>query len=174
MLRPSKYNPLISAYTTIRGHFNYMSTPIAPAGCKVLVHDKPMNRGSWADKGTEGFFISQAPYHYRNFNCYMPTTNSLRTSNTVEFFPQNCSLPTLAPLDTVSHILSELRDTLVNYPRNNLFTGQHHDLLHALNKIQELLGLPVCNSRLGSETSKGGTDIMTSEPNATWGPITRS
>ena len=142
MLRPSKLNPLLSACATLRGHFNYMATPLAPAGCKVLVHDRPKNRGSWADKGTEGFFITQAPDHYRNFTCYMPITNSIRISNTVEFFPQNCTLPALEPLDTVAHILSELRDILTNYPRNNLFTGRHHDLLHSLNTIQALLGLP--------------------------------
>ena len=122
MLRPSKLNPLVSAYTTLRGHFNYMSTPIAPAGCKVLAHDTPLKRGSWADKGTAGFFISQAPDHYRNFTCFIPEANSIRTSNTVEFFPKNCSLPILEPLDTVAHILSELRDLLINYPRNNPFT----------------------------------------------------
>ena len=27
MLRPSKLNPLLSAYTTLRGHFDYMATP---------------------------------------------------------------------------------------------------------------------------------------------------
>ena len=58
MLRPSKLNPLVSAYTTLWGHFNCMATPLAPAGCEVLVHDRPMKRGSWDDKGTVGFFIT--------------------------------------------------------------------------------------------------------------------
>lgn len=65
MLRPSKLNPLVSACTTVRGYFDYMKTPVAPAGYKVIVHDRPNTRGSpLSDRGTEGYFISQAPEHY--------------------------------------------------------------------------------------------------------------
>ena len=188
MLRPSKLNPLVSSYTTVRGHYDFMKSPIAPAGCKVLVHDRPMERGSWSDRGTEGFFLNQAPQHYRNFICYMPKTNSTRTSNTVEFFPSNCSLPKLEPLDTVSFILTQLRETLIDPPKNNLFTGPHHDLLAALNSIQGLLGLPTpqiddkqpaeaptskgASSTSGtSSTYKGGPQLL---PIRTKGPTTRS
>ena len=173
MLRPSKTNPLVSAYTILRGHFNFMKTPIAPAGCTVLVHDRPTSRGSWADRGTEGYFISQAPDHYRNFTCYMPNTNSIRITNTIEFFPQNCSLPILKPLDTVAHILSDLKTTLNYFPRNNLVAGPHHELLQALNDVQGLLGLsshqenktPALNTQQKDcNTYKGGLQ----------GPVTRS
>ena len=161
MLRPSKLTPLVSSYTTVRGHYNFMKSPMAPAGCKVLVHDRPMERGSWSDRGTEGFFINQAPQHYRNFVCYMPNTNSTRISNTVEFFPSNCSLPKLEPLDTVSFILTQLREALIDPPKNNPLTGPHHDLLTALNGIEGLLGLPTpqINDKQPTEapTSKGAS-----------------
>jgi hypothetical protein len=80
LLRPSKINPLLSAYTMVYGHFDYRKHPLAPAGSKVIVHDKPKDRGTWADRGTGGFFIAHAPQHYRCFSCYMPRTNSIRTS----------------------------------------------------------------------------------------------
>ena len=89
LLRPSKINKNISAYTIMHGHYNFMKHPISIAGSKVLVHDRPMDRGSWDDRGTEGYFINRAPDHYRNYKCYIPTTNAIRISNTVEFFP-NC------------------------------------------------------------------------------------
>merc|ERR1712025_311628 len=154
LLRPSKTNPSISAYTSLRGHYDYMKHPIAPAGCKVLVHDRPTTRGSWDNRGTEGYFISQAPNHYRNFTCYIPTTNSIRITNTVEFFPHNCTLPTLKPIDTVAHILSDLRTALTTYPRNNLITGPNHSLLQALYDIQGLLGIED-----GDNSSKGDSKL---------------
>ena len=46
LLRPSKINPAISAYTQVMGTFDFNKTPIAPAGCKVIVHDTRMERGS--------------------------------------------------------------------------------------------------------------------------------
>ena len=163
LLRPSKTNPLISAYTSLRGHYNYMKHPIAPAGCKILVHDRPTTRGSWADRGTEGYFISQASNHYRNFTCYIPNTNSIRITNTIEFFPHNCSLPALKPIDTVAHILSDLRTALTTFPRNNLIAGPNHSLLQALYDIQGLLGLDEHHSNTpirktyqrGDNSSKG-------------------
>ena len=67
LLRPSKINKDISAYTIMHGHCDFMKHPISIAGTKVLVHDRPMDRGSWDDRGTEGFFINKAPEHYRNY-----------------------------------------------------------------------------------------------------------
>ena len=55
LLRPSKLNKNISACTIINGHYDFMRHPISIAGTKVLVHDRPMDRGSWDDQGTEGF-----------------------------------------------------------------------------------------------------------------------
>ena len=40
LLRPSRINPKISAYTQIHGAFDFNKTPLSPAGCKVVVHDR--------------------------------------------------------------------------------------------------------------------------------------
>ena len=67
LVRPSRINPAISAYNQVHGIFDFNKTPIALPGCKVLIHDRPDVRGSWDDKGTEGFYIGPAMKHYRNF-----------------------------------------------------------------------------------------------------------
>ena len=169
MLRPSKINPKLSAYTTMRGHYNFMKTPMAPAGCKVVIHDRPMERGSWADRGTIGYYIEQSPQHYRNFNCYMPLTNSIRTSNTVEFFPHNTILPKLEPIDNVAIILTQLQELLSDLPQNNILAPPHHDLLNALYSIQGLLGIP-SEQQDSPPTSKGGNQHQAPHE----GPKTRS
>ena len=43
LLRASRVNPKISAYTYLFGNFDFNKTPLAPPGSKVLVHLKPGN-----------------------------------------------------------------------------------------------------------------------------------
>ena len=114
MLRPSQLNPQLSAYTLLHGHHNFMSQPLAPAGYQVVIHDRPMDRGSWANRGTDGFFISQAPNHYRNFKCYTPSTNSTRISNTVKFFPAHDKPKLTAPGNAMALILDQLKEALLD------------------------------------------------------------
>ena len=51
ILQPSKINPLISAYTQVHGIFDFNKTPLAPAGCKVIIHDCTVERPPWANHG---------------------------------------------------------------------------------------------------------------------------
>lgn len=38
MLQPSQINSKLSAYNQVWGNFDYNKTPLAPPGCKVVVH----------------------------------------------------------------------------------------------------------------------------------------
>ena len=46
LMRTSPSNPMMSAWEILCGRFDINSTPIAPLGMKVLVHDTPEKRGS--------------------------------------------------------------------------------------------------------------------------------
>ena len=46
LLRASRQNPNISAYTAFEGVFDYNCTPLAPPGCLVLVHETPTQRAA--------------------------------------------------------------------------------------------------------------------------------
>ena len=39
LLRKSRYHPNLSAYSQIHGVYDYNKTPMAPAGCKIIIHD---------------------------------------------------------------------------------------------------------------------------------------
>ena len=65
LLRPSRINPKLSAYAQLHGAFDFNRTPLAPPGTKIIIHDKPAIRGSWATRGYEGWYIGPAPNHYR-------------------------------------------------------------------------------------------------------------
>jgi len=60
LLRSSRVNPTLSAYAQLKGQFDFNATPMAPPGTKVIIHDKPKHRASWALHGTDGFYIG--PY----------------------------------------------------------------------------------------------------------------
>ena len=67
LLRGSWINPQLSAWAQVHGEFGYNSTPLAPQGTRVLVHEKPSVRGTWAPHAVEGWYLGPALRHYR---CY--------------------------------------------------------------------------------------------------------
>jgi hypothetical protein len=67
-----------------------------PPGTKVVVHEKPHQRGSWDPHGKMGWYLGPALEHYRCHRCHITNTNSERISDTVEFFPHTDSLPKLS------------------------------------------------------------------------------
>ena len=64
LLRSSRVNPNLSSYAYLYGNYNYNATPMAPPGTKVVVHDKPTTRKSWAPHGTDAWYIGPSPHHY--------------------------------------------------------------------------------------------------------------
>ena len=116
LLCPSKINPCVSAYTIKNGHYDYSRTPMVPAvTTKVVVYKQTNERDTWSDCGINGYYIQPAMKHYWNFQCYIPRTNAIRRSNTVDFFPTCCDLlPALSPLDHLTAILGDLKDALLH------------------------------------------------------------
>jgi hypothetical protein len=130
---------MISAYTQVHGEFDFNKTPLAPVGCKVIVHDRRNERGSWDNHGSHGFYIDRAPHHYRNYTCYMRDTRKNRISNTVEFFPAHCILPKITPVDRLTLVLQDLHEVLSQPPANFPFIQQGTELSNAINAIQKIL-----------------------------------
>ena len=92
MLRPSKKNPQLSAFTVLEGSFNFDATPMAPPGTQVVVHEKPNKRKSWSPLGIDGWYVGPAWDHYRCHEVYIPRTRAFRFSDTVDFFPVDVAL----------------------------------------------------------------------------------
>ena len=143
-LLPYHPNTSISAYAGLHGApHDFRAHPIAPAGIKVLVHDKPQARASWAPHGVPGFYLGPAPQHYRCFEVYIPSTSSTRVTDTVEWFPHGLHMPDPTPHDCATAALSDLAAalrTLTSHPpsahstpqldRSTTIVTQLHDLLH--------------------------------------------
>lgn len=100
LLRPSRINPRLSAEAQLNGAFDFNCTPFAPPGTRVLVHEKVGNRRTFASKGVDGWYIDRASDHYRNYRCYISKTASVRTADTVTFFPINVPCSAIHPPTT--------------------------------------------------------------------------
>ena len=87
LLRNSRVHPQLSAYQHMWGNFDYNRTPLAPPGTKVVLHEKPSQRGTWAPHGLDGWYVGPAMDHYRCYQVYVPTTRALRIVDTIEYFP---------------------------------------------------------------------------------------
>jgi hypothetical protein len=93
LLRQSRLHPHLLAYASLFGQFDFNKTPLAPPGTRVVVHEKPRQRGTWAPHGVDGWYIGPALEHYQCYKCYIPSTNSICIADTVEFFPVTVPFP---------------------------------------------------------------------------------
>ena len=89
LLWPPRINPKLSGYSLLEGEFNFDRTPLVPPGTRVVIHEKPAQRASWAPYGIHGWYIGPSLLHYRCYRCYIPSTNFIRDSCTVAFSPIN-------------------------------------------------------------------------------------
>ena len=87
ILRSSRRNPSLSAYTVTYGNIDFNATSLAPPGTRNIVHLKPNKRKSWSVHGIDAWYIGPSMDHYQFFKCFIPETGTECDANTVEFFP---------------------------------------------------------------------------------------
>jgi hypothetical protein len=54
LLRTSRINPRLPAWSQVHGIFDFNRTPLAPPGTRVLGHEKPSLRGTWSPHAVDG------------------------------------------------------------------------------------------------------------------------
>jgi hypothetical protein len=57
MLRTSRVNPKLSASTHIDGQYDFKRAPMAPPGTRIIAHETPIRRRTWALNGQDGWYI---------------------------------------------------------------------------------------------------------------------
>jgi hypothetical protein len=57
MLRTSRINPKLSAATHIYGQYDFNGAPMAPPGTRIIAHETPNRRRTWAPHGQDGWYI---------------------------------------------------------------------------------------------------------------------
>ena len=83
----SQLNPKLSAYAQLEGIFDLNKTHLAPPGTRVIIHEKPAQRRTWAPHGIDGWYVGPALDHYQCHRVWIPSTQSERIADTLQFFP---------------------------------------------------------------------------------------
>jgi hypothetical protein len=142
MCRPSRINPKLSAYQQVWGNFDFNKTPLAPPGCKVVVHERAMERGAWACHGIVGYYIEPAMHHYRNYTSYIQETRGIRTTNTIEFFPDKVDMPTTSTADRLARATENLVDILHQPHPATPFMQQGTVINDAMEQLSKIFSPP--------------------------------
>ena len=104
--------PTVLTYAYLWGQHAYNANPYLPLGCKVEAHIFPGNRETWAPHTASGYYIGNAPQHYRCHNIYIPDTKETRTCKTVFFKHKYLTMPTLTTADALIQATDSLTETI--------------------------------------------------------------
>jgi len=117
-MRGSRLNPKLSAWAQVHGNYDFNRTPIAPPGIKVLVHEKPSNRNTWAPHAIEGWYVGPALQAYRCYCTWITETKRERIADTLTWFPTTAPMPTISSQDIIASATRDILQALQN-PTNS-------------------------------------------------------
>ena len=78
-----------------RAHSISHAHPLSPPGTRVIIHENPPIRQTWAPHGTDGWYVGPALHHYQCYRIWVPRTHAERIVDTISFFPK--TIPTTRP-----------------------------------------------------------------------------
>lgn len=139
ILRASNRNPNISAFEEIEGSFDYNKKPLAPPGCKVLVHEKNDKRTTWGAKETEVWYIGPAPHHYRCSKVFISATRSEIITDKLQFLPNTSYLPELSHQEELIHATEDLTKAILHQKKSVKNSPSYKSTLEAINRLMKLL-----------------------------------
>jgi hypothetical protein len=93
MLITPRINPKLSAATHIFGQYDFNRARMAPPGTRIVAHETPNRRSTWAPHGLDGWCLGPALEHYRCYTGYINKTRGNIIVETVEFFQKNSHCP---------------------------------------------------------------------------------
>ena len=79
---------------------------------RLLIHDKPTSRASWAPHGVPGFYLGPALQHYRSYRAWSTITN---TADTVAWFPHELTMPGPTIHDILIRTIDDLQVALIKF-----------------------------------------------------------
>jgi hypothetical protein len=112
LLQTSRQHPQLSAAAHYHGLIDYKKTYFAPPGCKIIAHEKPAKRRTWAPHSQHGYSLGPAMHHYGCQNVYISATANERIVDTLEFFPHNSPMPQLSSTERLIMASNDMSNVL--------------------------------------------------------------
>jgi hypothetical protein len=141
LLWTSRLHQQLSVAAHFHGLVGYNKTAFAPPGCKIIAHEKPGKRRTWAPHGQHGYSLGPAMHHYRCQNVYISSTTSERIVDTLEFFPHNYQMPQLLSTDRLIMAAKDITDALQNTHPEVPFAHVGDDTISALAELAAIFKL---------------------------------
>jgi hypothetical protein len=141
LLRTSRLHPQLSAAAHFHGLVDYNKTAFAPPGCKIIAHEKPGKRRTWAPHGQHGYSLGPEMHHYLCQNVYISSTSSERIVDTLEFFPHTYQMPQLSSTERLIMADKDMTDALQNPHPEVPFTHVGDDTISALAELAAIYKL---------------------------------
>jgi hypothetical protein len=124
------------------GQFDLNRTPLAPPFTRAVAHVKPNKCRSWAPYGVDAWYVGPDFHHYRCYQVYVTSTNSLRIVDTLELFPQHVKMPQLSTAYRTIQAARELTHALCNpasaAPFAQIGYEQHEELAKLATIFEEI------------------------------------
>jgi hypothetical protein len=141
LLRTSRMHPQLSAAAHFHGLVDYNKTVFAPPGCKIIAHEKPGKRRTWAPHGQHGYSLGPGIHNYRCQNIYISATANKRILDTLKLFPHNYQMPQLSSTDRLLMAAKDMMDALQNPHPEVPFARVGDDTISALADLAAIFKL---------------------------------
>jgi hypothetical protein len=138
LLQTSRLHQQLSAAAHFHGLVDYNKTSFARPGCKIIAHEKPAKRRTWAHHGQHGYSLGPAMHHYKCQNVYISATASERIVDTLEFSPHNSPMPQLSSTDRLIMASNDMSNALKNPHPEVPFAQVGDDTIAAITKLAEI------------------------------------
>jgi hypothetical protein len=138
MLRTSRINPKLSAATHIFGQYDFNRAPMAPPGTRIIAHETPSRRRSWAPHGQDGWYVGPALEHYRCYTVYITKTRGNRIVETVEISPEKITLPFRSSQELATQVAADLTHALLHPQQTCPFCKVGDEQTIALKKLASI------------------------------------
>ena len=144
MLRPCGVNPAHSVYSYTHGPFDFSAHPLAPLGCKAVVHQRRIQnggtRGGWGNKGKIGYYIGPAMHSYRVWRFYMPETGGIQETDTARFYPKY-AIPTISTANQIAESLDTIAEALKAPAPTHTDISENEKLCAVIERLRDIYGI---------------------------------
>jgi hypothetical protein len=92
----------------------FQQKTMTPPGTRIIAHETPSRRKTWAPHGQDGWYIGPALEHYRCYTVYITKTKGNRIVETVDFLPKKITLPFPSSQDVATQAAADLTHALIH------------------------------------------------------------